>query len=98
MTEETHFKTDRIPPLRHRQYHYSYHAPNPNAKSKGVCILGTVLVELVTFYCPHTDQDKFMSGLLSDLTQFMEGFLEIGGDLNMPFAPPVDSSAGSSVL
>ena len=123
--QETHFKAGRLPLLQNRFFPCVYHAPNQQAKSKGVSILisnrvpwclvdkrvdpngrfiflkgsiGNIKVTLATIYVPNKQQDQFVKKILSELRDFIEGRLILGGDFNIPLDPRIDTSSGTSAV
>lgn len=58
--------------------------------------IGSVKVTLATIYAPNAHQDSCLAKVLSRLMEFMEGKLIMGGDLNVPLDPKIDTSTGVS--
>lgn len=61
-------------------------------------LIGDVQLTIVTIYVPNDGQDIFLQRTLSKLTDFQEGQQILGGDCNVPLAPNVDTSSGSSSI
>lgn len=53
---------------------------------------------MATVYTPNSHQDTFFCNTLSSLMDFAEGKLTLGGDLNIPLDPNVDTSTGTSTI
>uniref|UniRef100_A0A8C5LTY6 Endonuclease/exonuclease/phosphatase domain-containing protein n=1 Tax=Leptobrachium leishanense TaxID=445787 RepID=A0A8C5LTY6_9ANUR len=52
----------------------------------------------VNFYAPNKGQHRFMAKLLPIITDFSDGCLVLGGDLNVPLDPRLDTSSGRSAI
>uniref|UniRef100_A0A8C5QMT7 exodeoxyribonuclease III n=1 Tax=Leptobrachium leishanense TaxID=445787 RepID=A0A8C5QMT7_9ANUR len=50
------------------------------------------------FYAPNKGQHRFMNKLFPLITEFSEGCLVLGGDLNVPLDPRLDTSSGRSAV
>ncbi|CAH2325081.1 Hypothetical predicted protein, partial [Pelobates cultripes] len=62
---------------------------------------GTIADHVYTFaciYCPNRGQHTFLSRTLAKLETFREGLLVLGGDLNVPLDPRLDTSRGMSAV
>lgn len=55
-------------------------------------------ITLETIYCPNVSQDPFVRKTLQSLASFQSGTLILGGDLNVPLCPLLDTSTGTSSL
>ncbi|CAH2283439.1 Hypothetical predicted protein [Pelobates cultripes] len=53
---------------------------------------------LATIYAPNNNQSHFIRKSLSNLSSFTEGTLIVGGDINVPLIPLIDSSTGHSSI
>ncbi|CAH2274613.1 Hypothetical predicted protein, partial [Pelobates cultripes] len=49
-----------------------------------------------TIYTPNSGQASFLRRTLTKLSRFTEGTLILGGDLNVPLDPKMDTSRGHS--
>lgn len=58
--------------------------------------IGNVKVTLANLYAPNDHQDVFLKRHLEGLTQYSEGQLIVGGDLNIPLTPTEDTSSATS--
>lgn len=58
--------------------------------------IGDVKITPASLYIPNDHQDKFLKHHLEQLTQYSEGQLIIGGDLNIPLTLTEDTSSGLS--
>lgn len=60
--------------------------------------IGDKKVTLATIYAPNDRQDAFLPRILNLLAEFREGHLILGGDINIPLAPTVDTSSCTSSI
>lgn len=61
-------------------------------------LIGGIQFTLATLYAPNEHQDRFLRHIVDKLLTFKQGQLILGGDLNVPLTPSVDTSSGSSSL
>lgn len=61
-------------------------------------LIGDIKVTLANVYAPNDHQEVFLSKILMKLTNFTEGHLILGGDLNVPLIPTKDTSSGQSSI
>lgn len=59
-------------------------------------LIGGIQFTLATLYAPNEHQDKFLRHLIDKLMTYKQGQLILGGDLNVPLIPSVDTSSGNS--
>lgn len=60
--------------------------------------VGEAQFTLATLYAPNEQQDSFIKRTIQRLMEYKVGQLILGGDFNVPLAPSVDTSSGTSSL
>lgn len=60
--------------------------------------LGRKTITLANVYAPNSHHRTFIREICDTLTTFKEGLTILGGDLNAPLCPSLDSSTGSSSM
>ncbi|CAH2283693.1 Hypothetical predicted protein [Pelobates cultripes] len=60
--------------------------------------IGDAQVTLANLYLPNKGQKPFLASALRNLEEFSAGTVIIGGDLNAPLDPKMDTSKGSSTI
>ncbi|CAH2247412.1 Hypothetical predicted protein [Pelobates cultripes] len=98
--QEIHFKTDKWPKFSNKHFPLSFHATNPDLRTKGMAILFSVEVpfQLEEELSDPNGDKTFLKKTLTTLDLFSDGILILGGDFNTPLDPRLDTYAGHSTL
>lgn len=55
-------------------------------------------ITIANIYCLNTKQTSFINSISSQLSTFKTGFLIVGGDLNVPLQPMLETSTGTTSI